>query len=108
MVSYFTSTLDFIGKILKDNGISFVKLDGKVDGKDRQAVVSSFEREKNVLLLSGKAGGTGLTLVTARTMVILEPDWNPSNDAQVIGRIWRQGQTQEVAIYRLVIISSFE
>ena len=35
VVSYFTSTLDFIGKILKDNDISFVKLDGKVDGKDR-------------------------------------------------------------------------
>ena len=36
VVSYFTSTLDFIGKILKDNEISFVKLDGKVDGKDRE------------------------------------------------------------------------
>lgn len=61
-----------------------------------------------MLLLSGKAGGTGLTLVTARTMIIIEPDWNPSNDSQVIGRIWRQGQTSEVNIYRLLIISSFE
>lgn len=46
-------------------------MDGKVDGKDREVVVSSFEREKSVLLLSGKAGGTGLTLVSARTMIIL-------------------------------------
>jgi SNF2 family DNA or RNA helicase len=44
VVSYFTSTLDFIGKILKDNQISFVKLDGKVDGKDREVVVNSFEK----------------------------------------------------------------
>lgn len=92
VVSYFTSTLDFIGKILRENEISCVKLDGKVDGKDREVVVNSFEKEKSVLLLSGKAGGTGLTLVSARTMVIIEPDWNPSNDAQVIGRVWRQGQ----------------
>ena len=42
IVSYFTGTLDFIGKILKSNDISFIKLDGKVDGKDRQNVVASF------------------------------------------------------------------
>ena len=71
MKSSFTSTLDFIAKILKDNKISCIKLDGKVDGKDRQVVVNAFEKEKSVLLLSGKAGGTGLTLVSARTMVIL-------------------------------------
>lgn len=39
---------------------------------------------------------------------MVEPDWNPSNDAQVIGRIWRQGQTEEVSIYRLIMISTFE
>lgn len=41
-MSYFTSTLDFVGKILRDNEISCIKLDGKVDGKDREVVVSSF------------------------------------------------------------------
>lgn len=71
VVSYFTSTLDFVGRILRDNEISCIKLDGKVDGKDREVVVNSFEREKSVLLLSGKAGGTGLTLVCAKTMIIL-------------------------------------
>jgi SNF2 family DNA or RNA helicase len=71
VVSYFTSTLDFVGRILRDNEINCIKLDGKVDGKDREIVVNSFEREKSVLLLSGKAGGTGLTLVCAKTMIIL-------------------------------------
>lgn len=70
-MSYFTSTLDFVGRMLRDNEISCIKLDGKVDGRDREVVVNSFEREKTVLLLSGKAGGTGLTLVSARTMIIL-------------------------------------
>lgn len=71
IVSYFTSTLDFVGKLLKEKGITWVKLDGKVDGKERQTVVTAFEKEKSVLLLSGKAGGTGLTLVCARTMIML-------------------------------------
>lgn len=39
---------------------------------------------------------------------MVEPDWNPSNDSQVMGRIWRQGQTREINIYRLLIASTFE
>lgn len=39
---------------------------------------------------------------------MIEPDWNPSNDSQVMGRIWRQGQQNEVHIYRLLIASTFE
>lgn len=61
-----------------------------------------------VLLLSGKAGGTGLTLICATKMIMIEPDWNPSNDSQVMGRIWRQGQQKEVEIYRLITASTFE
>lgn len=61
-----------------------------------------------MLLLSGKAGGTGLTLTCAVKMIMIEPDWNPSNDSQVMGRIWRQGQQNEVHIYRLLIASTFE
>jgi len=45
-----------------------------------------------VLLLSGKAGGTGLTLTCAHKLIMIEPDWNPSNDSQIMGRVWRQGQ----------------
>lgn len=60
------------------------------------------------MLLSGKAGGTGLNLVCSNTLLMMEPDWNPSNDSQVMGRVWRQGQDSHVSIYRLVIASSFE
>lgn len=41
-------------------------------------------------------------------MILMEPDWNPANDAQVMARIWRQGQTEEVEIFRLIIACSFE
>jgi DNA repair and recombination protein RAD54B len=68
------------------------KLDGRVDGQERYKIIENFIREKDVLLLSGKAGGTGLTLICACKMIMVEPDWNPSNDSQVMGRIWRQGQ----------------
>ena len=41
-------------------------------------------------------------------MIMIEPDWNPSNDSQVMGRIWRQGQKKEVQIFRLIVGCSFE
>lgn len=96
IVSYFTETLDFIEEMLKKNEISTCKLDGRLDAQERFRVLESFINKNDVLLLSGKAGGTGLTLICACKMIMIEPDWNPSNDSQVMGRIWRQGQTKEV------------
>ena len=61
-----------------------------------------------VLLLGGKAGGTGLNLTGANKMILFEPDWNPSNDAQVMGRIWRDGQRKEAHIYRLISCGTIE
>jgi DNA repair and recombination protein RAD54 and RAD54-like protein len=60
------------------------------------------------MLLSAKAGGCGLNLMGCRRMILFDPDWNPSNDAQVMGRIWRVGQTREVFIYRLYGSNSIE
>lgn len=49
-----------------------------------------------------------MTLTCACKMIMIEPDWNPSNDSQVMGRIWRQGQKKEVQIFRLIVGCSFE
>jgi len=49
-----------------------------------------------VFLLCAKAGGTGLNLIGANRMILFEVDWNPSNDLQVMGRIWRDGQRKPV------------
>lgn len=91
-MSYFTETLDFIESILNQHEITSSKLDGRLEGKDRYKTIETFFKFKTVLLLSGKAGGTGLTLTCAHKMILIEPDWNPSNDSQVMGRVWRQGQ----------------
>jgi SNF2 family DNA or RNA helicase len=58
--------------------------------------------------LGGKAGGTGLNLTGANRMILFEPDWNPSNDSQVMGRIWRDGQKKEAQIYRLFCCGTIE
>lgn len=107
VVSYFTETLDFVAEMLERLEVAYALLDGRSAGKERQRIVEDFKTNKTVLLLSGKAGGTGLTLTCATTMVMIEPDWNPSNDSQVMGRIWRQSQEQPVRIFRLIIVSSF-
>eukprot|EP00913_Durusdinium_trenchii_P033259 g31136.t1 len=53
----------------------------------------------DLLLLSSKAGGTGLNLIGANRLVLFDPDWNPANDAQAMARIWREGQTKPCYIY---------
>lgn len=53
-----------------------------------------------MFLLCAKAGGVGLNLIGANKMILFEPDWNPSNDLQVMGRVWRDGQIKPVYIYR--------
>ncbi|CAJ1367319.1 unnamed protein product [Effrenium voratum] len=62
----------------------------------------------DVLLLSSKAGGTGLNLIGANRLVLFDPDWNPANDAQAMARIWRDGQTKPCVIYRLVLAGTLE
>lgn len=111
VVSYYTTTLDKVGEFLGNAmGIQFARLDGSHTAKQREASLQTFASSPsiNVLLLGGKAGGTGLNIVAANRMVMLEVEWNPSNDAQVMGRIYRKGQTKEVFIYRLVAAGSVE
>ena len=55
-----------------------------------------------VMLLSAKAGGVGLTLTGANRLVLMEPDFNPAVDAQAMGRVYREGQTKPVFVYRLL------
>ena len=62
-----------------------------------------------IFLLSSKAGGVGLNLIGANTLIMFDPDWNPATDAQAAARIWRDGQRSNfVAIYRLLSISSID
>lgn len=87
--------------LLREAGISHGRLDGSTS--DRGAVVRFFqEGEVPVFLLSLKAGGTGLNLVGADTVIFLDPWWNPAAEAQAMGRAHRIGQTRPVFVYKLV------
>jgi SNF2 family DNA or RNA helicase len=55
-----------------------------------------------VFLLSSKAGGCGLNLIGANRLILFDPDWNPATDKQAAARVWRNGQTKHVYVYRLL------
>lgn len=104
VVSYSTKILNLMEVFLKKNGHSFFRLDGQTKLREREAIIDKFTDPKDqisIFLLCAKAGGTGLNLITANRMILLDVDWNPSNDKQVMGRVYREGQKNEVLIYRL-------
>jgi len=78
--------------------------------KDRQSVVSDFQKETGacVFLLSLRAAGTGLNLTNASYVVLYDPWWNPAVEAQAIDRSHRIGQTQTVNAYRLIAPGTVE
>ena len=61
-----------------------------------------------IFLLSTRAGGLGINLTAADTVIFYDSDWNPSNDAQAMDRAHRMGQTRQVTVYRLITSNSIE
>ncbi|NUO54183.1 MAG: DEAD/DEAH box helicase [Polyangiaceae bacterium] len=105
--SQFTSMLALLSHGLKERGIGHVVLTGAT--RDRQAVVDAFERgEVPVFLISLKAGGTGLNLVSADTVVHYDPWWNPAAQSQATDRAYRIGQTKPVFVHNLYVAGSVE
>ncbi|CAN3375303.1 hypothetical protein DIURU_002128 [Diutina rugosa] len=104
IVSNFTSTLDLIQSVLEKLELAFIRLDGQTHAKHRSKLVREFETNSQIscFLLSSKAGGVGLNLVSASRLILFDNDWNPSVDLQSMGRIHREGQTKPCYIYRLV------
>ncbi len=107
----FCQFLDMISIIrgwLEQEGIKHVSLDGST--RDRQGVVDKFNNDPDVklFLISLKAGGTGLNLATADTVIIYDPWWNPAVEDQAIDRAHRIGQKRTVNVYRLVTELSIE
>ncbi len=100
--SQWTSMLDLIEPELKAAGLTFSRLDGST--ADRGAVTTQFQAADGptVLLMSLKAGGTGLTLTAADHVFLVDPWWNPQVEAQAADRAYRIGQDKPVFVYRLV------
>jgi len=106
--SQWTSLLDLIEPVLQQIGIEFTRLDGST--RDRAAVVESFQSEAGppVMLISLKAGGTGLNLTAADHVFLCDPWWNPAVEDQATDRAHRIGQERPVMIYRLVAVDTVE
>jgi superfamily II DNA or RNA helicase len=107
--SQFTRMLDLVAQAMSQLGLQALRLSGELSRQQRQAQVDAFQRgECPVMLLSLKAGGLGLNLTAADTVVLLDPWWNPAVEAQASARAHRQGQTRPVTVHRLVIAGSIE
>ncbi|KAF1047301.1 DEAD/DEAH box helicase [Xylophilus sp.] len=107
--SQFTGLLDLVARQLQRQGLDFLLLTGATATAARGDVVRRFQAgEAPILLASLKAGGTGLNLTAADTVVHLDPWWNPAVQEQATARAHRIGQTRPVTVYRLVIEGSIE
>lgn len=105
--SQFTSMLDIIAKRLTEADISFVQLRGNT--KDRVTPVRRFQNgEVPVFLISLKAGGTGLNLTAADTVIHYDPWWNPAVENQATDRAHRIGQDKNVFVYKLICTNTIE
>lgn len=86
-------------------GWSFLRLDGSTAIETRQSSINRFNTEADetfVFFLSTKAGGVGLNLTGAHRLILIDYDWNPATDDQAMARIWRQGQSKKIFVYRLI------
>ena len=105
--SQFTSMLNLIEETLIEKDITLTKLTGRTRKRD-EAIELFRTGEANVFLISLKAGGTGLNLVEADTVIIYDPWWNPAVENQAIDRAHRIGQQNPVFVYRLITENTVE
>jgi hypothetical protein len=107
LFSQFTSMLDLIAAELDDNKISYVQLRG--DTRDRATPVKRFQNgDVPVFLISLKAGGTGLNLTAADTVIHYDPWWNPAVENQATDRAHRIGQDKPVFVYKMIATGTIE
>eukprot|EP01102_Stenamoeba_stenopodia_P011177 TRINITY_DN341_c0_g2_i3.p1 TRINITY_DN341_c0_g2~~TRINITY_DN341_c0_g2_i3.p1 ORF type:complete len:817 (+),score=280.73 TRINITY_DN341_c0_g2_i3:2550-5000(+) len=109
--SQMVKTLDLLEKYLQYRAYPYERFDGTMKAVERQAAIDRFckpESDRFVFLLSTRAGGVGLNLAVADTVVIFDSDWNPQMDLQAQARAHRIGQKKEVKVYRLITRNTCE
>ncbi|CAX41939.1 ATP-dependent helicase, putative [Candida dubliniensis CD36] len=107
--SQFTSLFDLMALVLQNQHIEFLRYDGTMSMDVKNNVIKEFyQSNKNVLLLSLRAGNAGLTLTCANHVIIMDPFWNPFVEEQAMGRAHRIGQTREVFVHRVLIAGTVE
>ena len=111
MFCQMTQCMTIIEDYFNFKGFKFLRLDGMTKSDDRADMLKEFnakESEYFIFLLSTRAGGLGLNLQTADTVVIFDSDWNPHQDLQAQDRAHRIGQKNEVRVLRLMTVNSVE
>ncbi|MAD24502.1 MAG: hypothetical protein CMO44_10070 [Verrucomicrobiales bacterium] len=109
--SQMTKMLDLLEDFLDGINLRYERIDGGITGSMRQEAIDRFNKpnaEQFVFLLSTRAGGLGINLATADTVIIYDSDWNPHNDIQAFSRAHRIGQQNKVMIYRFVTRNTVE
>mmetsp|Transcript_3759 Transcript_3759/g.5581 ORF Transcript_3759/g.5581 Transcript_3759/m.5581 type:complete len:1533 (-) Transcript_3759:135-4733(-) len=108
--SQMTKMIDILEDYMRFRKIKFFRLDGQTSLADRRDMVREFQSnpEYFVFLLSTRAGGLGINLTAADTVIFYDNDWNPTMDAQAMDRVHRIGQTKQVTVYRLVCKNTVE
>ena len=103
--------LDILEDYLVHMRYPYERIDGRVRGNLRQAAIDRFSKpdsDRFVFLLCTRAGGLGINLTAADTVIIFDSDWNPQNDIQAQARCHRIGQSRSVKVYRLITRNSYE
>jgi len=106
--STFTTFLEILKKCIEEPSLLYT---GKVNIKDRQSIIDTFNNSDNdirILFISIGCGSVGLNLTTANNIILCEPQWNNSIEKQAIDRVYRIGQKRDVNVYTLHIESSIE
>ena len=107
--SQFRGMLDLIEQELHHLGMGAFKITGSTPAKERQEMTMAFNGgEKDAFLISLKAGGVGLNLTGADTVILVDLWWNPAVEAQAIGRAHRIGQERKVEVYRMITRGTIE
>ncbi|KAJ0411774.1 hypothetical protein ATCC90586_006733 [Pythium insidiosum] len=116
--SQMTKVLDILEDYMGLRGFSFCRLDGSTDMQSRKSQMDAFNASLHAktssadsifcFLLSTRAGGLGINLLAADTVIFFDSDWNPQQDNQAQDRCHRIGQTKEIVVYRLITENSFE
>ncbi|MDQ7045951.1 MAG: DEAD/DEAH box helicase [Sulfurimonas sp.] len=107
LFSQFTSMLAIIEEKIKAKNFSYTKLTGST--RDREKVIDEFSSGKaDIFLISLKAGGVGLNLVAADTVIHYDPWWNPAVENQATDRAYRIGQNKAVFVYKLIVENTIE
>ncbi|CAL1288550.1 unnamed protein product [Larinioides sclopetarius] len=110
LFSQFTMVLDIVEEYMRIKSYKFLRLDGQVPVAERQVLIDQFNSDSTIFifLLSTRAGGLGINLTAADTVILHDIDFNPYNDKQAEDRCHRVGQTKNVSIIRLISEGTIE